>query len=135
MSKLDITSIALGVGIGIALVYLYQRYTAKSGYEIPTAPERTQQSPPGRTLVLFWGDWCGHSKAFKPVWDAARSDLNSRGVETLEFTDKEIDMAANGVPGFPTVRLYPNGFAMGSKDFVEFKGQRSPEELIKFSTA
>ena len=58
-------------------------------------------------IKLFWVDWCGHCKRFKPIWNKLKKentlDVNFEDVNC----EKEKEVAQEeGIQGFPTIRLY-----------------------------
>ncbi len=97
----------------------------------PQGSQGSQQSS-NPTMVLFWADWCGHSKAIKPKWDAVCPVLRNANITTVEVDDKTHadQIKAMGIKGFPTVRFYPDGFP--SNNFIEYHGDRSEDSLVKF---
>ena len=58
-------------------------------------------------IKLFWVDWCGHCKRFKPIWNKLKKentlDVNYEDVNCEE--EKEVAQE-EGIQGFPTIRLY-----------------------------
>ena len=58
-------------------------------------------------IKLFWVEWCGHCRKFKPVWEKLKrentEDVNYEDVNCEE--EKEI-AHDEGIQGFPTIRLY-----------------------------
>jgi thiol-disulfide isomerase/thioredoxin len=58
-------------------------------------------------LKLFYVDWCGHCKAFKPLW----GELKEQNIPNIKFeeincdTNQEIAIKEK-IEGFPTIRLY-----------------------------
>lgn len=97
------------------------------------APQPTQAPSSGPALVLFYAEWCGHSKNMTPAWKQASESLKSQGLNVIEFEhgkDGE-EMQKHGVKGFPSLRFYPEGFP--SSNFIEYKGDRSAESIIKFA--
>jgi thiol-disulfide isomerase/thioredoxin len=96
-------------------------------------PQPSQAPSSGPALVLFYAEWCGHSKNMTPAWKQASESLKSQGLNVIEFEhgkDGE-EMQKHGVKGFPSLRFYPEGFP--SSNFVEYKGDRSAESIIKFA--
>lgn len=82
-------------------------------------------------LKLFYADWCGHCKRFKPVFDGELKDLvsNSKIPVQLEAIDcdKNPQMASKyKVSGFPTLILEVNNKP------IEYQGQRKSENIINF---
>jgi len=95
--------------------------------------------PTGKpALVLYYGDWCGHSRAMLPTWEKVKKDLENTGViEVISFDDKndkeEVERGSK-LPefrGFPDIRFFPNGYPNGES--IPYKGDRSEESLLKFA--
>jgi len=84
-------------------------------------------------LVEFYAPWCGHCKRLKPTWDS----LGDRYVGVKDkIVIAKIDATENDLPasvpfrvsGFPTIKFKP----AGSRDFLDYEGDRSLESLIEF---
>ncbi|XWV26173.1 thioredoxin domain-containing protein [Tupanvirus soda lake] len=68
------------------------------------------------TLINYWADWCGPSKAFKPNWDKFVSTYKNK-FQDLQVTDlnvktdKKLNKLASdaGVQGYPTIVFFYNG--------------------------
>jgi len=84
-------------------------------------------------FVEFYASWCGHCKRLKPIWDTL-------GEHYAAVKDRviiaKIDAPENDLPptlpfrvaGFPTLKFKP----AGSKDWIDYDGDRSLESLIAF---
>lgn len=114
----------------------------------PQAPPAQPQAPPkpgagadyestvgsGKpALVMFYADWCGHSKNMLPAWQQIEQALNQSGqfeAIALEQKKHSAEMQKHGVRGFPDIRFYPDGFP--SQNAIPYRGNRSPESLMKF---
>ncbi|KAF6762274.1 disulfide isomerase [Ephemerocybe angulata] len=84
-------------------------------------------------FVEFYATWCGHCKRLAPVWDQL-------GEKYAVIKDKlviaKIDTPENDLPpsvpfrisGFPTLKFKP----AGSKEFIDYEGDRSFESLVSF---
>lgn len=83
------------------------------------------------TIVLFYANWCGHSKSILPAWEQVKEKLKSEeeyDVIDIEHSSGEVEK--HNVQGFPEIRYYPNGFP--SDEYLVYKGDRSVESLMKF---
>jgi len=96
-------------------------------------------------LILFWANWCGHCKSFKPKWEESKVEINKKYPE-LEILDVNCDdfdvnkchMLNNNkivsLEGVPTIVLRVNNNDVEYTKDVKNKitGERSPEDLLKF---
>lgn len=95
--------------------------------------EQADASSPNR-VVLYYADWCGHCKAFKPEFEKAKARAQSDGIDATFLTvnaDKQARGSAcltvKGVTGFPTVLLERDGT---SPPFAAFSGARTADGLL-----
>jgi len=84
-------------------------------------------------FVEFYATWCGHCKRLKPIWDQLGDhfkDLKDRvTIAKMEATENDIPPSAPfRVSGFPTLKFKP----AGSREFIDYSGDRSLEHLIAF---
>ncbi len=82
-------------------------------------------------LVLFYNGGCGHSRNMRPAWEQAKQQLEQSGQVDCILIEDPVQMQKYGIRGFPTVKLYPNGFP-GSNS-VDYMGNRSAESFITFA--
>jgi len=75
-------------------------------------------------LVLYYTNWCGHSRQFLPVWNRLEQMYQNNASVTLTKVDCEKEKC--DVAGFPTVRLY----VAGNK--VDYNGNRSMNDIVSF---
>lgn len=149
LRKKEVT-IGLGIALLVAVGYIIYITFIKEDYAPPAPQPRPQPLPqptPQRhpsevesvvgqnkpTLVLFYANWCGHSKNMLGDWKKAKENLLQSGqFDVLDFSQEEHgqEMAKHGIQGFPAVRLYPEGFP--SAKFIEYKGDRSANSFLKF---
>lgn len=89
-------------------------------------------------LVLYYGEWCGHSRNILPTWAKVKTIL-SENFDVLAFDDvKDAEEVAKGskllgFAGFPDVRFFPGGYNGGGGDAVAYTGDRSEDSLVKFA--
>ena len=83
-------------------------------------------------LKLFYVDWCGHCKNFKPVFQGELSDMvNREGVpcklESINCDENKEAAQKYNIQGFPTL-IYegPNN------DIIEYQGDRSARSIVDF---
>lgn len=98
----------------------------------PQGPPQGPSQGAQPTVVLFYADWCGHSKNMMPAWKQAAQSMQEHGVRVIEMEQGQHkdEIQKSGVGGFPTIRLYPQGFP--STNFIKYKGDRSAESIVKF---
>ena len=79
---------------------------------------------PGGAMVAITADWCGHCKAMKPEFDAARSasPIPMYWVDTKKFDESDLD----GIEGFPTLRYYKGGIGK------DYSGDRTAQGMLDF---
>jgi thiol-disulfide isomerase/thioredoxin len=152
--------IALVVAVGI-IIYLLSKDDKKAEHysQKPISSGTAMQRPVGASkpvnpelaethldesshpaLVLFWGEFCGHSRDFKPEWDKVANILNNGGqIQAIDFENKRdpqiFNAARSKLPefgGVPDVRFFPDGFDLNKKS-VRFNGQRTEEAILKFA--
>ena len=84
-------------------------------------------------IVLFYTDWCGYCKKFKPEWQKAVDRYNGKTTngKTVKFEmvncDEEEELAKEyDIQGFPTVKILTNG------SVEDFEGDRSLSGIANF---
>ena len=76
-------------------------------------------------VSLFYADWCGHCKTFKPTWELLKKDFEHNGVEYEEFESENTQaMKDNQIGGFPTIKISHNGKT------EDYNGPRGREEIL-----
>lgn len=115
----------------IVIYFVYKTYL-KEGFE--SSPTTFESDLTNDTkLVLFYADWCGHCKKFKPIWEETADEINKGGKKIMISVNvgEKDDMSSKlsekyQVDGFPTVIIFSNGKMSGSYD-----GPRTKEGLLE----
>lgn len=147
MKGLTLTVILLvTAAVAAALVYivLHNSKSAREGFSDDASAGVDSQcvfdevrGASSTRVVLYYADWCGHCKAFKPEFDRAAEAARKEGLD-VAFVKVNSDKQARGstcltykgVSGFPTVQLERVGT---SPPFVVYGGPRKAEALLQWA--
>ncbi|CAH6421679.1 Thioredoxin [uncultured virus] len=82
-------------------------------------------------IVLYYADWCGHSKIFLPEWEKfenhAKNNFKHLKVTKIKCEGNNINLCKQkNINGYPTIKLYMNG-----KE-IEYNNERNLQGLINF---
>ncbi|CAE7137270.1 unnamed protein product [Rhizoctonia solani] len=79
-------------------------------------------------LVEFFAPWCGHCKALAPQYEEAATTLKSAGIKLakVDCTENADLCQANGVGGYPTLKVFRNGKEK------EYGGPRKADGIISY---
>ena len=77
---------------------------------------------------LYYADWCGHCRTFKPEWENLKTTLDKLGVSHNEYEDgtNKDDIQNAKVQGFPTIRIKVD------KDEYDYSGPRTAPDILNF---
>jgi thioredoxin-like negative regulator of GroEL len=83
-------------------------------------------------LKLFYVDWCGHCKNFKPIFEGELSDAVKEQqlpckLELVNCEERPEEAKKYNIRGYPTV-IFENE----KNDVVEYQGERTANSIIKF---
>lgn len=84
-------------------------------------------------FLELYASWCGHCKRLKPTWDSLGDHFakvkDRLVIAKMEAQENDLPSSAPfRVSGFPTLKFK----RAGSKEFLEYEGDRSLESLIAF---
>jgi len=84
----------------------------------------------GIWLVKYYAPWCGHCKRMAPLWEELATQAKQAGkynVAKLDCITEKETASKEGIPGYPTVKLYKDG-----KHIKEYQGQRTLSAFTEF---
>ncbi|KAG6866478.1 hypothetical protein C0991_003996 [Blastosporella zonata] len=83
-------------------------------------------------FVEFYASWCGHCKRLAPIWENLAENYGpSTGLLIAKMEAQENDLPASvpfRISGFPTLKFKQ----AGSREFIDYEGDRSLESLTAF---
>ncbi|KAI0254682.1 thioredoxin-like protein [Lactifluus subvellereus] len=84
-------------------------------------------------FVEFYASWCGHCKRLKPIWDSLGEHYAAVKdrliIAKMEAPENDLPSSVPfRVTGFPTLKFKP----AGSKEWIDYDGDRSLESLVAF---
>jgi protein disulfide-isomerase-like protein len=122
MSEMVVVGLLL-VAILLGYYYVYSRNQEQEGFQsVNLTPDDNEV-----IIVLFYTDWCGYCKKFKPEWEKASAEMNNSTINNNKVRFEKVDCDANEslakeyqVNGYPTVKVLRNG-----QEAEDFEGERS----------
>jgi len=81
-------------------------------------------------FVMFYAEWCGHCKSFKPDYERVGEAFQGSDVVIAKVnadTHRELGERFN-IEGFPTLKYFPKSFTKPE----DYEGQRTTEGVIEF---
>lgn len=85
-------------------------------------------------IILFYTDWCPHSKKAMEVWKQFKEKMNNVTIQKYTLVFKEVDCEEDSktadeydITGYPTIKLIKN-----ADEIIEFDAQPTMETLEDF---
>ena len=78
-------------------------------------------------IMLFYANWCGHCKTFKPTWEALKPILDKNNISHEEYESENTEvMSKYAIRGYPTIKVQKNN------EVVDYNGPRDPASILHF---
>ena len=101
-------------------------------YHSPSPVKEHMENQNEARFKLFYVDWCGHCKNFKPIFegelsDAVKSESIPCKLELVNCEEKPEEGKKYNVRGYPTM-IFENE----NNDIIEYQGERTSNSIIAF---
>lgn len=116
---IEATLIIITFIMGIGVVCLYKNKIERE------LKERYQNNNNNKKLLLFYAPWCGASKAFLPIWESLKNELNTETYDVDLDENKQISEKFN-------IKYLPTLFLVKGNDRIKYDGNRILEDIIEF---
>jgi len=79
-----------------------------------------------KSLILYYAEWCGACKSFKPEWNKIKETLDKKGIKYEEYeSDRNPDiMTRDNIMAFPTIKIKDNN------KITEYEGPRTHDAIV-----
>jgi thiol-disulfide isomerase/thioredoxin len=81
-------------------------------------------------FVWFYATWCGHCKVMKGEW-AKLVNPGSKNITFVRINENAVKPEHN-IVGYPTLRLYKNGFRENNSKYIEYNFGRDAKSFKLF---
>ena len=128
---MDKTTLIIGAIIIILIILIIMNYKKINRINPQESLEQMQaESHIGDKLVLYYAEWCGISRGFKPTWDAfVKKNGHVMKMEIVDCVKDNQICKVNNIAGYPTIILHKRD----GKN-VQYNGQRTIDGLEAFCT-
>jgi thiol-disulfide isomerase/thioredoxin len=101
-------------------------------YHSPIHVVEHMENQKDASFKLFYADWCGHCRNFKPIFegelsDAVKSESIPCQLELVNCDEKPEEAKKYNIRGYPTM-IFENE----KNDIVEYQGERTANSIIAF---
>lgn len=121
MSEMVVVGLLL-VAILLGYYYVYSRNQEEGFQSVNLTPDDNEV-----IIVLFYTEWCGYCKKFKPEWEKASVQMNNSTINNKKVRFEKVDCDANEslarehqVSGYPTIKILKK-----DKEAKDYEGERS----------
>ena len=111
--------------------------TSVEGFEANASNFESTLGTSGKSLVLFYADWCPHCTKFKPTWETVSTSVNSeenKKMISIDVGDNSSEsqklMKEYNVSGFPTIVLIDK--SNDKKTIETYEGGRDKSSLESY---
>jgi len=100
-------------------------------HNLPSVIEHMENNK-NSTLKLFYVDWCGHCRNFKPIFegelsDAVKSESIPCNLQLVNCEENPDEARKYNIRGYPTM-IFENE----NNDIIEYQGERTSNSIVNF---
>lgn len=125
LKHMELLLIVLVLGIGAGVLYFLQNRLNKNQNQNTSNEPFTSQVVQDKVLMLFYADWCGHSRQFLPVWDEITQNVNIR---TQRINVDQNNALANDFQ----IRSLPTLYLVDGQTRTIYDGPRTKSAILNF---
>jgi len=138
-NKNSIAIAALLILLILAFIGYFYMYKSNTDSFLSSDKPNLKPAQGECVVALFYAEWCGHCKTFKPEFEKAKKSLDGKKSNSPELKDKKVrfekidcdenkDLAKKyDISGYPTVKIITD-----DGDAIDYDGKRSFEGLQKY---